>query len=129
MDTLKQSIILFDLDGTLTDSEEGIIRSTQYMQEKMGQRIWSAIDRDGAVGRGVIRLFNLSGTYAFYCLPRLARRGIWGRFDRGGDGDQRLSAEIENARGYRLLWYGEYRIDGDRPEYQSINQPQRLSAV
>ena len=41
MDTLKQSIILFDLDGTLTDSEEGIIRSTQYMQEKMGQRIWS----------------------------------------------------------------------------------------
>ena len=31
MDTLKQSIILFDLDGTLTDSEEGIIRSTQYM--------------------------------------------------------------------------------------------------
>ena len=35
MDTLKQSIILFDLDGTLTDSEEGIIRSTQYMQEKM----------------------------------------------------------------------------------------------
>mgnify|MGYP000373373371 CR=1 FL=1 len=36
MDTLKQSIILFDLDGTLTDSEEGIIRSTQYMQEKMG---------------------------------------------------------------------------------------------
>ena len=42
MDTLKQSIILFDLDGTLTDSEEGIIRSTQYMQEKMGQRIWSA---------------------------------------------------------------------------------------
>ena len=42
MDTLKQSIILFDLDGTLTDSEDGIIRSTQYMQEKMGQRIWSA---------------------------------------------------------------------------------------
>ena len=35
MDTLKQSTILFDLDGTLTDSEEGIIRSTQYMQEKM----------------------------------------------------------------------------------------------
>ena len=28
MDTLKQSIILFDLDGTLTDSEEGIIRSS-----------------------------------------------------------------------------------------------------
>ena len=26
MDTLKQSIILFDLDGTLTDSEEGICR-------------------------------------------------------------------------------------------------------
>ena len=32
MDTLKQSIILFDLDGTLTDYEEGIISSTQNMQ-------------------------------------------------------------------------------------------------
>ena len=32
MDTLKQSIILFDLDGTLSDCEECIIRSTQYMQ-------------------------------------------------------------------------------------------------
>ena len=34
MDTLKQSIILFDLDGTLTDSEEGIIRSRSICRKK-----------------------------------------------------------------------------------------------
>ena len=36
MGNQKQTIILFDLDGTLTDSAEGVIRSAQYMQEKMG---------------------------------------------------------------------------------------------
>ena len=29
MDKCKQNIILFDLDGTLTDSMEGVIRSVQ----------------------------------------------------------------------------------------------------
>ena len=29
MNRLKQNIILFDLDGTLTDSMEGVIRSAQ----------------------------------------------------------------------------------------------------
>ena len=58
MDTLKQSIILFDLDGTLTDSEEGIIRSTQYMQEKMGQRIWSAEELHFIVGPPLIQSFT-----------------------------------------------------------------------
>ena len=33
MNKLKQNIILFDLDGTLTDSMEGVIRSAQYRQE------------------------------------------------------------------------------------------------
>ena len=58
MDTLKQSIILFDLDGTLTDSEEGIIRSTQYMQEKMGQRIWSAEELHFIVGPPLMQSFT-----------------------------------------------------------------------
>ena len=58
MDTLKQSIILFDLDGTLTDSEEGIIRSTQYMQEKMGQRIWSGEELHFIVGPPLIQSFT-----------------------------------------------------------------------
>lgn len=41
METLKQSIILFDLDGTLTDSADGVFRCTRYMQEKMGMRTWT----------------------------------------------------------------------------------------
>lgn len=36
MEKLMQTVVLFDLDGTLTDSAEGVIRSAQYMQEKMG---------------------------------------------------------------------------------------------
>ncbi|MBQ3568161.1 MAG: HAD hydrolase-like protein, partial [Anaerotignum sp.] len=44
MDTLKQNIILFDLDGTLTDSMEGVIRSVQYMQEKKGMPVWDFED-------------------------------------------------------------------------------------
>ena len=31
--------ILFDLDGTLTDSKEGIIKSLQYAFEKLGDPI------------------------------------------------------------------------------------------
>ena len=33
MGNQKQTIILFDLDGTLTDSAEGVIRSAQCMLE------------------------------------------------------------------------------------------------
>lgn len=36
----QQNIVLFDLDGTLTDSAEGIIRSVQHMQEKTGREVW-----------------------------------------------------------------------------------------
>lgn len=34
----QQNIVLFDLDGTLTDSAEGIIRSVQHMQEKQAEK-------------------------------------------------------------------------------------------
>ncbi|HIS96119.1 MAG TPA: HAD hydrolase-like protein, partial [Candidatus Ventricola gallistercoris] len=33
---MKYTTILFDLDGTLTRSEEGITRSALYAAEKMG---------------------------------------------------------------------------------------------
>ena len=74
MDTLKQSIILFDLDGTLTDSEEGIIRSTQYMQEKMGQRIWSAEELHFIVGPPLIQSF----TKEFGMAQEMAERAVAG---------------------------------------------------
>lgn len=50
MAKFTQNIILFDLDGTLTDSAEGIVRSAQYMQEKMGMPIWQAEDLHFMVG-------------------------------------------------------------------------------
>ena len=58
MDKLKQNIILFDLDGTLTDSMEGVIRSTQYMQEKMGMRVWSFDELRFIVGPPLIESFT-----------------------------------------------------------------------
>ena len=36
MDTMKQKAVLFDLDGTLTDSGEGIINCAQYAFQQMG---------------------------------------------------------------------------------------------
>ncbi len=58
MDKLKQNIILFDLDGTLTDSMEGVIRSVQYMQEKMGFEVWSFDDLRFIVGPPLIESFT-----------------------------------------------------------------------
>lgn len=58
MDKLKQNIILFDLDGTLTDSKEGVIRSAQYMQEKMGIRVWTDDELYFIVGPPLIDSFT-----------------------------------------------------------------------
>ncbi len=58
MDKLKQNIILFDLDGTLTDSMEGVLRSAQYMQEKMGMRVWSFEELRFMVGPPLIESFT-----------------------------------------------------------------------
>ena len=58
MDRLKQNIILFDLDGTLTDSMEGVIRSAQYMQEKMGMRVWEFDELRFMVGPPLIESFT-----------------------------------------------------------------------
>lgn len=58
MDRLKQNIILFDLDGTLTDSKDGIIRSTQYMQKKLGLRVWSEQELHFIIGPPLIQSFT-----------------------------------------------------------------------
>jgi len=57
MEKLKQNIILFDLDGTLTDSAEGVIRACQYMQEKMGLPVWSVEDLKFIVGPPLMKTF------------------------------------------------------------------------
>lgn len=58
MEKLKQQIILFDLDGTLTDSAEGVIRSCQYMQEKMGFPVWKTENLRFIVGPPLIKTFT-----------------------------------------------------------------------
>lgn len=57
MQKLEQNIILFDLDGTLTDSAEGVIRSVQYMQEKMNLPKWADADLRFIVGPPLMTSF------------------------------------------------------------------------
>lgn len=54
---LTQEIVLFDLDGTLTDSAKGVIRSVQYMQEKMEMEEWSEADLRFIVGPPIFDSF------------------------------------------------------------------------
>ena len=42
--------VLFDLDGTLTDSKEGIIKSVAYALEQMGEIDRSRLDQHTIVG-------------------------------------------------------------------------------
>lgn len=58
MEKLQQNIIIFDLDGTLTDSAEGVIRSAQHMQEKMGIPKWADEDLKFIVGPPLIKTFT-----------------------------------------------------------------------
>lgn len=58
MEKCKQNVILFDLDGTLTDSAEGVIRSVQHMQEKMGMKIWDTADLKFIVGPPLMKTFT-----------------------------------------------------------------------
>lgn len=54
----SENIILFDLDGTLTDSAEGIVKCAQYMQEKMGLPVSEAEDLHFMVGPPLLLVFK-----------------------------------------------------------------------
>ncbi|MGN0136362.1 HAD-IA family hydrolase [Anaerotignum sp.] len=58
MEKLKQNIILFDLDGTLTDSAEGVINACQYMQKKMNMPVWETADLKFIVGPPLMKTFT-----------------------------------------------------------------------
>lgn len=49
--------VLFDLDGTLTDSQEGIVKSVAYGLEKMGESTEGRLDRHIIVGPPLMRTF------------------------------------------------------------------------
>ncbi len=46
--------VLFDLDGTLTDSKEGIIKSVAYALEQMGESTEGRLDQHTLVGTPVL---------------------------------------------------------------------------
>ena len=50
--------ILFDLDGTLTDSAPGIIRCVQYALEKCGKGSWDAADLFRFIGPPLTESFQ-----------------------------------------------------------------------
>lgn len=58
MEKLKQNIILFDLDGTLTDSAIGVINACQYMQKKMGMKVWDKAELKFIVGPPLMKTFT-----------------------------------------------------------------------
>ena len=58
MEKLKQNVILFDLDGTLTDSAEGVLRSIQHTQETMGLKVWEMADLKFAMGPPLMKTFT-----------------------------------------------------------------------
>lgn len=47
---MRYNILLWDLDGTLTDSKEGITRSVQYSMQKLGYPIPAADDLHWVIG-------------------------------------------------------------------------------
>ncbi len=72
MAKLPQSCIIFDLDGTLTDSAEGVIRSAQHMQERMGIAKWAEADLRFMVGPPLIKTF----TEDFHMNQEEAKRAL-----------------------------------------------------
>ena len=52
------SYVLFDLDGTLTDSKEGIIRSVEYALLKMGEPTEGRLDQHIIVGPPLVDTFT-----------------------------------------------------------------------
>lgn len=62
--------VLFDLDGTLTDSKDGIINSVAYALEKMGESTEDRLDQHTVVGPPLLTTFE--EVYGF--SPEKARR-------------------------------------------------------
>lgn len=55
---LEKDIVLFDLDGTLTDSKPGIVRSLQYAQEQMGLPVQAEEELECFIGPPLLESFR-----------------------------------------------------------------------
>ncbi|WP_101912680.1 HAD hydrolase-like protein [Megasphaera vaginalis (ex Bordigoni et al. 2020)] len=78
--------ILFDLDGTLTDSQEGIIKSVAYALEKQGEATAGRLEQQVIIGPPLMLTFldtfgfspeKAQATYAFF----QERYGTIGKFE------------------------------------------------
>ena len=58
MEKLDETYLIFDLDGTLTDSAEGVIHTAQFMMKKMGMEPWSDEDLRFMVGPPLMNTFR-----------------------------------------------------------------------
>ena len=71
--------VLFDLDGTLTDSKEGIIKSVEYALIQMGETTEGRLDQHIIVGPPLVTTFR--DTFGFSEEKakdvRQAAVGIW----------------------------------------------------
>lgn len=63
--------VLFDLDGTLTDSKDGIINSVAYALEKMGESTEGRLDQHTVVGPPLLTTFE-----EVYGFRRKRRAGL-----------------------------------------------------
>lgn len=56
---MEKEIVLFDLDGTLTDSKPGIVRSLQYAQEQMGLPLQTEEELECFIGPPLLESFRM----------------------------------------------------------------------
>lgn len=67
--------VLFDLDGTLTDSKEGIIKSVEYALLKLGEDTAGKLDMNTVVGPPLMTTFT-----QVYGLPQQKAERLYGYF-------------------------------------------------
>src|SRR6202171_721850 len=87
--------LIFDLDGTLIDSQRDLIRSVSAMLREMGREQLHEDTISGYIGHGA---------------PQLVRRALG-----GNSGDQ----ECERALQFFLSHYNEHKLDNTCP-YQGV---------
>jgi phosphoglycolate phosphatase len=91
LDFSAVSALIFDLDGTLIDSKQDLIRSVNAMLEKMGRETLHEDTISGYIGHGA---------------PKLVARAL---------GNGATEGEREQALKFFLAHYEEHKLDSTRP--------------
>src|ERR1039458_10777831 len=94
-------LIIFDLDGTLIDSELALVAAVNAMLRHYGRKELP---------------LEIIGTYIGDGAPMLIRRAL---------GDPAHSGFLQEALNYFLLYYREHKLDNTRPSKGSARPPNR----